>query len=304
MRPLLVKSTSAVALVVIAVAGVAAGVALGSRGGKPTLVARPAIHGVNSKGRTLTAFRGRWSGAKSFSYEWDIHTGRGWERVARGSAATKVLVSARIARAPIRLRVTARNASGATVATSRELRPSPPSTPPATTTTTTTTTTAATNPGTTTTAPTTSTESATTSTGPGTTSSTPTTTPTTTTTATTTTTPTTTALRSAHLTPSADPLDFGSVRVGESSAPMTVTFTNTGEHDTGSLSVSIITGDLYNFTVVSSDCNYISVPPGGSCSATVLFAPRSTGTKFQDVYVTDGYPASAGIAGLTGVGTA
>jgi hypothetical protein len=293
MRPVLVKSAAGVALASIALAGVAAGVALGNRSGKPTLVIRPAIHGVNAKGRTLTAIRGRWLGATSYVYEWEISTGRGWELVKRGPVATKLAVSPRIARARVLLRVTARNATGSTVATSRELRPSGTSTSPAITT-------AVTDPATTT-MPTISTGPATTTTSPVTTSST--TTAPTTTTSPTTTAPTTTTLQSAHLTASADPADFGSVRVGQSSSPVTVTFTNTGGHDTGTLSVSIITGDLYSFVLVSTDCSLISVPPGGSCSATVRFTPQSTGTKSQDLYVSDGYPPTAGIALLIGIGT-
>jgi hypothetical protein len=84
---------------------------------------------------------------------------------------------------------------------------------------------------------------------------------------------------------------------------MTVTFTNTGDHSTGILSVSIITGDLGSFTFVSSDCSFAFVAPGGSCSATVRFTPQSTGTKFQLLYATDGYTPSDGVAGLSGIGT-
>jgi hypothetical protein len=62
--------------------------------------------------------------------------------------------------------------------------------------------------------------------------------------------------------------DFGTVAMGTTSAPLTITFTNNG---TGPVTVTQVNPSGPPFPVVSHDC--ASVPAGGSCSAQVVYQP-------------------------------
>lgn len=75
----------------------------------------------------------------------------------------------------------------------------------------------------------------------------------------------------ATLTPSESLQNFGSVIVGETSAPLTVLFTNTGTKvaHTGTVSVS---SAEYSAT---NQCNSVTLAPGQSCSIQVRFSPLS-----------------------------
>ena len=98
-------------------------------------------------------------------------------------------------------------------------------------------------------------------------------------------------------------IDFGAVPVGTTSAPRTVTVTNTGVSVLPSITVSRW-GVNKNQFVVSTDCPpYVYVQPGGTCTVTVRFKPTQAGAKLGYVKVTAQGGANAKSSALHGTGT-
>src|SRR5690606_8801248 len=75
-------------------------------------------------------------------------------------------------------------------------------------------------------------------------------------------------------------IDFGTVPVGTSSHPLTVTVTNTGTAPSSSPFVPAI-GSFY----VTHNCLYLAA--GSSCELTVTFAPTWAGPHFGSIFVED-----------------
>ena len=97
-------------------------------------------------------------------------------------------------------------------------------------------------------------------------------------------------------------LNFGNVQVGTTSAPQTITVTNSG---TGTLKISNVkfsSGSSRMFKQ-SNNCTP-PINPGGSCTITVTFLPTVTGTLSTTVTITDNAADSPQNAPVTGVGTA
>ncbi len=91
-------------------------------------------------------------------------------------------------------------------------------------------------------------------------------------------------------------LNFGSVTVGQSSAPQNVTVANTGT-TTVTINSIAASGD-YSQT---NNCTS-SLAAGASCTATVTFKPTQTGTRLGTLSVSDNAAGSPQTASLTGVG--
>ena len=91
-------------------------------------------------------------------------------------------------------------------------------------------------------------------------------------------------------------LSFGNVRVGQPSAPRTVTLTNTGGSTLHIASVAA-TGD-YSLT---NGCGS-TLGPGASCTVQVTFTPAATGARSGTLSVTDDAPGSPRTVSLTGIG--
>jgi hypothetical protein len=72
--------------------------------------------------------------------------------------------------------------------------------------------------------------------------------------------------------------DFGTGTVGQSSEPTSFTIANTGGAPTGTLRVTTQVGD-FRIVPGTDSCNDRSLPAGGSCAVSVLFAPTSAGQK-------------------------
>jgi len=104
----------------------------------------------------------------------------------------------------------------------------------------------------------------------------------------------------ANLVPVATPnpktLSFGDVTVGQQSAPMPVTLTNTGSDD---MSVSSIatTGDYSQTNNCAS-----TLAPTQNCTISVVFTPTKKGTRNGQLKVTDNAPLSPQTVKLTGTG--
>jgi len=96
--------------------------------------------------------------------------------------------------------------------------------------------------------------------------------------------------------PSSWLLNFGTVVVGFSSTPKTVTITNQA---TSSLSISsILTSGDYSQT---NNCG-LSLGSGANCKVTVTFTPSATGTRYGTLTVTDSDGSGSQTIGLTGIG--
>ena len=103
-------------------------------------------------------------------------------------------------------------------------------------------------------------------------------------------------------------ISFGTYKVGSSSAPQTVTVSNTSSAD---LSVySIESSDTTDFSLggsTTSSCGTgsvsITLTPGDSCTFTVTFQPASTGTFDATVTITDNASPTTQTVTLTGTGT-
>jgi len=107
----------------------------------------------------------------------------------------------------------------------------------------------------------------------------------------------TTSAPAPAVTLSPNSLNFGKQPVGTTSAPKTVTLTNSG---TAYLSVSQITasGDFKQ----TNNCVGIAIAPGESCTINVTFTPTAKGARKGEVAITDNAAGSPHKISLTGTG--
>ncbi len=107
----------------------------------------------------------------------------------------------------------------------------------------------------------------------------------------------------AHLVPVAGltptTLDFGSVTVGDTSPPQTVTLQNTGSDDLAISDIST-TGDFSQ----SNNCpsGSATLAPSVSCTITVVFTPTKKGKQTGSLQITDNAPNSPQQVKLKGTG--
>jgi hypothetical protein len=96
-------------------------------------------------------------------------------------------------------------------------------------------------------------------------------------------------------------LNFGKIPVGTTSAPMSVTLSNTG---TGILLISnmALTGPNRADYAQTNNCGG-SVAPGASCTITITLTPGATGNRNATLAITDNAPKSPQNVPLTGSGT-
>jgi hypothetical protein len=93
-------------------------------------------------------------------------------------------------------------------------------------------------------------------------------------------------------------LDFGSLALGTTSAPQTVTITDTG---TAAVFFNGTPQQGLDFTVTDNECVGMTIAPGASCTLTVDFAPTVTGPRSATITVMDS--AGTQTISLTGTGT-
>jgi len=101
-------------------------------------------------------------------------------------------------------------------------------------------------------------------------------------------------------------VNFGSVTVGKTSAPRTITITNKSTA-TGSLQsfqdVIPPQSASANFAVATNSCvSALPLAPGGSCKFTVTFTPSKTGAVTASVMLLDNAPDTPQLVTLTGTG--
>src|SRR5205807_7979210 len=81
----------------------------------------------------------------------------------------------------------------------------------------------------------------------------------------------------AAVTPSS--LDFGSERIGSSTASRTPTLFSTGAIDLSVSGVDIVGLNKADFKIMSDGCSRTAVPPRTSCAVTVRFRPSAAGPR-------------------------
>jgi len=96
-------------------------------------------------------------------------------------------------------------------------------------------------------------------------------------------------------------LNFGSLPVGVTSAPLTLTLTNTGNIDLV-IGITSLTGpDSGDFAIVSN-CSGQTVPAGGVCQMTVTATPSTPGPKSASLVIPTNAAGSPHSVGLAAVG--
>ena len=96
-------------------------------------------------------------------------------------------------------------------------------------------------------------------------------------------------------------LTFAARDTGTTSAPQTVTVTNTGS--AGLFINSAAVPNTLDFTEVSDGCSGLTLAPGTSCSVSIVFSPSQAGTRTASFVVTDNAANSPQSVPLTGTGT-
>jgi len=96
-------------------------------------------------------------------------------------------------------------------------------------------------------------------------------------------------------------LSFGNQNDGTTSAPQTITVTNTGNENLTVTNVSI-TGANNNDFGETNTCTTASVAPQSTCTINVTFTPSISGNETASVSITDNAPASPQLVSLTGFG--
>jgi hypothetical protein len=96
-------------------------------------------------------------------------------------------------------------------------------------------------------------------------------------------------------------MNFGTVAVGQKSAPQVATFTNTAKFTLTIQSLKITGTNSSDFSETNT-CG-TSVAPGASCTITVTFKPTETGVRTADVSISDGGGGSPQTVALTGTGS-
>lgn len=96
-------------------------------------------------------------------------------------------------------------------------------------------------------------------------------------------------------------LNFGNQNDGTTSAPQTITVTNTGNTNLNISSVAISGPNQSDFKETNT-CSTAAIVPQSTCTITVTFSPTISGTENATVLLTDDAPDSPESTSLTGIG--
>lgn len=83
----------------------------------------------------------------------------------------------------------------------------------------------------------------------------------------------------ATFAPSANPLDFGTAKVGSTGVTREVEVTNTGNMPGGMFIAVIAGGAIGSFQILDENCTGVELRPGTTCTLQVRFLPLSEGVK-------------------------
>jgi hypothetical protein len=111
-------------------------------------------------------------------------------------------------------------------------------------------------------------------------------------------TPTPTGTPAVSISPSS--VDFGSQALGTTSAPQTITITDTG---TAPVFFNSTQQQGLDFNRTADECVGVQIAPGAACTITVVFQPTVTGPRSATITVVDNAADSPQTITLTGTGT-
>ena len=98
-------------------------------------------------------------------------------------------------------------------------------------------------------------------------------------------------------------LTFGVQAINTTSAPQSITITNTGNGSLFINSAATRGANPLDFTQVDDGCSGLTLPAGANCSVSINFSPKATGTRSATFILTDNAPASPQTVPITGTGT-
>jgi hypothetical protein len=96
-------------------------------------------------------------------------------------------------------------------------------------------------------------------------------------------------------------LNFGNQNDGTTSAPQTITVTNTG-NSTLTVSSVVLSGTNVGDFAQTNTCTAAGIAPQATCAISVTFSPKISGAENATVTITDNAPNSPQTSTLTGVG--
>jgi hypothetical protein len=98
-------------------------------------------------------------------------------------------------------------------------------------------------------------------------------------------------------------LTFAAQPIGTTSAPQSITVSNTGNGSLFINSAATRGANPLDFTQVSDGCSGLTLPAGTSCSVSVTFSPTASGARSGTFILTDNAPASPQTVPISGTGT-
>jgi hypothetical protein len=102
----------------------------------------------------------------------------------------------------------------------------------------------------------------------------------------------------------ASPIDFPDVATGTSTAPISITVTNSGGAPLNISSVAVTGANLTDFGIVSNTCTAAALAVNATCTVGVTFTPSGTGERQANLQFTDDASSSPQILALSGNGLA
>ena len=100
----------------------------------------------------------------------------------------------------------------------------------------------------------------------------------------------------------ASPIDFPDIVTGTSTAPISITVTNTGGATLNVSSVTVTGPNATDFAIASNNCTAVTV--NGTCTVSITFTPSGTGERQANLQFTDDASSSPQILALSGNGLA
>jgi hypothetical protein len=98
-------------------------------------------------------------------------------------------------------------------------------------------------------------------------------------------------------------LTFAAQTVGTTSAPQSITVTNSGTANLFVNSAQTRGANPLDFTQVNDGCSGLTLTPGASCSVAITFSPTANGTRSATFMLTDNAAGSPQTVPITGTGT-
>jgi YVTN family beta-propeller protein len=102
---------------------------------------------------------------------------------------------------------------------------------------------------------------------------------------------------------SAPSLDFGTIALGHTSSPQTITITNTGQSSLVISSAILMGTNAGDYKITAGTCAGHTIAAGGACTTTLVFTPGGAGARTGQLVFADNASGSPHTIALTGAGT-